>query len=97
MSSITRDNLAIAVSETLTKCHLQLHNARDSALIRDLTVACQALQLIKDELSGLRPLRPKNQRSAMFIRYAIDENDQLAMEATLKDAVVKIEDVFKRL
>ena len=97
MSPVTRDNLPIAVDETLSACRAQLTSARDSSLVRDLTVACDALQLIKDELAGVRPQRPKGQRSAMFIRYAIDENDQLAMDAKLKDVVVKIEDVYKRV
>jgi hypothetical protein len=97
MSPVTRDNLPTAVDETLSECLVQLNNARDSSLMRDLTVARDALQLIKDELTGVRPQRPKGQRSAMFIRYALDENDQLAMDVKLKDIVVKIEDVYKRV
>jgi hypothetical protein len=96
-SPITRDNLSLAVDETLSECLAQLRNASDSSLVRDLTVACEALQIIKDELSGVRPQRPKGQRSARFIRYAVDEDDQLAMDPRLKEVVVRIEDVYKRV
>jgi len=94
---INRDNIATAIDETLDECFKQMDKARDGFLIQDLTIAVQALRGIKSELQGEIPQRPKSLRSALFIRYALDANDQLAMNVMLKEKVVKIEDVYKRL
>lgn len=93
---ITRDNLPGAVDVALGKCREQMIEAQ-GALAEDLDVAIAALELIKSELSGEAPQRPRGQRSALFIRYAIDSHDKLAMDSELKDTIVKIEDVYKRI
>jgi hypothetical protein len=93
---VTRDNLPNAVDEVLGKCREQMVGAQ-GALAEDLDVAIAALELIKSELSGETPQRPRGQRSALFIRYAIDSDDKLAMNDELKEMIVKIEDVYKRL
>jgi hypothetical protein len=88
------------VATTLAVCSRALLKAeRDnsSALARDLRVAVEALSLIEAELSGKRPARSKPQRSAMFIRYALDENDRLVMSESLRDEVVRIEDRYARM
>ena len=72
-------------------------DARDELLIQDLTIAVQALRGIKSELDGEVPQRPKGLRSALFIRYALDSDDKLALDTELKDKVVRIEDIYKRL
>ena len=96
---VTRDNLPQAVESTLRLCTSQLAQAKreptDHALVRDLSVAVEALQLIESEIHG-EPQRPRRQRSAAFTRYAIDEEDRMAMDSTLKDVIVQIENVHAR-
>jgi len=94
---INRGNIVTAIDETLNECLKQMDEARDDFLIQDLTIAVQALRGIRSELQGETPQRPKGLRSALFIRYALDANDQLAINVMLKEKVVKIEDVYKRL
>jgi hypothetical protein len=94
---ISRANIAAAVDETLEECLRVLDGARGESLIQDLSIAIQALRGIKLELQGDAPQRPKRLRSALFIRYALDANDQLSMDQSLKDKVVRIEDIYKRL
>lgn len=94
---INRDNLRAAIDETLADCFGKLEEACDQNLRQDLTIAIDALQGIKAELEGDVPQRPKGLRTGLFIRYAIDEDDQLTMDATLKEKVVRIEDIYKRV
>lgn len=94
---INRDNLSVAIDETLAECLRELGEARDPNLLQDLRMAIDALQGIKAELEGAVPQRPKGLRTGLFIRYAIDENDQLTMDAKIKDKVVRIEDIYKRI
>jgi hypothetical protein len=94
---INRDNIGTAVDETLDECLAQIDDARDEHLIQDLGVAIEALCGIKSELQGEAPQRPKGLRSGLFIRYALDANDQLAMDSMLKEKVVRVEDVYKRI
>jgi hypothetical protein len=94
---INRDNLGIAVSEVLDECLTQLDEARDERIVQDLRVAVEALQGIKAEIRGQVARRPKGLRTGLFIRYAIDFDDQLALDAELKKKVVRIEDVYKRI
>ena len=93
---ITRDNLPSTVNDALLKCRERIVGAQ-GALADDLDIAIAALELIKSELSGDAPQRPRGQRSALFICYVIDSNDKLAMEDELKNTIVKIEDVYKRI
>jgi len=94
---INRDNLGAAIDETLDECLGQINGARDQYLVEDLRVAIDALRGIKDELVGNVPQRPKGLRTGLFIRYALDANDQLTMDEMLKEKVVRIEDIYKRL
>lgn len=94
---INRDNFATALAETLEECQTQLSTARGGHLAQDLGIAVEALQGIKSELSGELPQRARGLRTGLFIRYALDSNDQLAMDSDLKDKVVRIEDIYKRL
>lgn len=94
---INRDNFVTALVETLKECQTQLSTARGGHLTHDLEIAVEALQGIKSELSGEIPQRARGLRTGLFIRYALDSNDQLAMEPALKDKVVRIEDIYKRL
>jgi hypothetical protein len=94
---INRDNLGVAIDETLAECLGKLGEARDQYLLQDLRIAIDALQGIKAELDGDVPQRPKGLRTGLFIRYAMDENDQLTMDVTLKEKVVRIEDIYKRI
>jgi hypothetical protein len=97
--NITRDSLPQAVSSVLRICESQLaqadHDATNFALIRDLRVAVDALRLIDSEIHG-GAQRPKGQRSAMFARYAIDEEERIVMDSELKEAIVRIEDLHAR-
>lgn len=94
---INRDNIGTAVDETLDECLGQMEDARDEYLMQDLKIAIEALRGIKSELQGEAPQRPKGLRSGLFIRYALDANDRLAMDAMLKEKVVRIEDVYEQL
>jgi hypothetical protein len=94
---INRDNIGTAVDETLGECLAEMDEARDDHLIQDLRIAIEALRGIKAELQGEVPQRPKGLRTGLFIRYALDANDQLAMDVMLKEKVVRIEDIYKRM
>ena len=94
---INRDNIATAVVETLSECLEQMGDTRNEYLMQELSIAVQALQGIKLELEGETTQRPKGLRTGLFIRYALDANDQLAMDDRLKEKVVRIEDLYKRL
>jgi hypothetical protein len=93
-NSITRDNLPQAVAATLDECRAALACATNAALIQDLTVALRALELIQAELDGTRP--PRTVRSAMFIRYVLDEEPQIVMDRELRDRIQRIEHLYKR-
>lgn len=95
-NQVHRDNISDAVNSAFNACEALLVKSQDANLHRDLTVALQSLELIRSELSGRSEQRPRNQRSGIFIRYVIDENDELAMDSTLKDVIIKIEDVYNR-
>ena len=96
---VTRDNLPQAVESTLRLCKSQLQDTErqpgNHALMRDLQVAVESLQLIESEIHA-EPRRPKDCLSAAFTRYAIDEEDRMVMDSALKDVIVKIEDVYRR-
>jgi hypothetical protein len=94
---INRDNLNAAIDETLSECLAWKDNARDQHLNEDLKIAIEAIQGVKDELEGKVPQRPKGLRTGLFIRYVLDANDELAMDVTLKEKIVRIEDIYKRL
>ena len=96
-SEINRDNLSVAIDETLDECLAQIREAVDDFVRQDLEIAIDSLRGIKAELQDDVEPRPKGLRSGLFIRYALDANDQLAMDATLKAKVVRIEDVYKRV
>lgn len=99
-SKLTPNALPEAVKSALATCQSQLMDAKragNAALTRDLDVAIQALRLIDDEISGQRPRRPKGQRSAAFIRYAVDEGERMVMAPELRDRVVEIEDLYSRM
>ena len=96
---VTRETLPQAVESTLRLCKSQLQDAQrepgNYPITRDLQVAVEALQLIDSEIRG-DTRRPTSQRSAAFTRYAIDEEDRMVMDPALKDAIVQIEDVYRR-
>jgi hypothetical protein len=94
---INRDNIGTAVDETLEECIAQIDEVRDEHLVQDLRIAIDALRGIKAELRGDVPQRPQGLRTGLFMRYALDANDQLAMDVLLKEKVVRIEDIYKRL
>jgi len=95
---VTRENLPQSVEFALNEC-TSLLNAQqkggDNALIRDLHAALSALRLIESELRN-RHGRQKNERSAAFTRYVVDENDQIVMNEKLKNLIVNIEAIYKR-
>jgi len=95
---VTCENLPQIVEVALNECTVLLNSQREgrnNALARDLQIALSALRLIKSELRG-NPGRQKNQRSAAFTRYVIDEENQIVMNDDLKNLIVKIESVYKR-
>lgn len=97
--TVTREHLPQCVEVALNEC-TSLLNAQqgggNNQLIRDLQAASSALRLIEAELRNGHG-RPKHQRSGAFTRYVIDENGRIVMEAELKDFIVRIEDVYKRI
>lgn len=94
---INRDNLVLALEETLEECKGQLDLARSEVLIQEFKIAIEALQGIKSELDSEMPKRPKQLRTGLFIRYAIDINDKFMMDEGLRSKIVRIEDIYKRL
>ncbi len=96
---ITRHNLIQAVDSALAQCKTELDQmvaqGGNQASVRDLGFALQSLDLIYSELHG-GVQRPRGQRSAMFTRYVIDEEPQMAMNPELKDRIVQIEDAYSR-
>lgn len=92
-------NLAQTVDSALSRCRIELERAakepRNLALLRDLRIGLQALELIYTELHG-GAQRPKGQRSAMFTRYVIDEEPQMVMASELRDLIVQIENIYSR-
>lgn len=96
---LTRENLTSNLDVALAQCRHELDRARQDnrgdALIRDLQYGLQALDLIYSELHG-GPQRPKGQRSAMFTRYVIDEEERIVMPAELRDLIVQIENRYSR-
>jgi hypothetical protein len=99
-SKLTPTELREAVKSALAECQSELAEAKDddnASLARDLNVAMEALRMIDDEVSGQRPQRPKGQRSAAFIRYALDEGERMVMAPSLRDRIVEIEDLYSRM
>jgi hypothetical protein len=94
---INRDNIGTAIDETLDECLSQIDQTQNEYLVQDLTIAIEALRGIKAELQGDTPQRPKGLRTGLFIYYAFEANDKLAMDEMLKDKVVRIEDIYKRV
>lgn len=92
---VTRENLPSTVERALNECIALRVETSNGPLIRDLDAATYALRLIQIELQG-KSLRPQNQRSSAFTRYVIDEDAQMVMSKSLKDFIVKIEDLYKR-
>ena len=89
---------AVLVDSVLNVCREELERARQQSnfiLERDLGIALTALELIYSELHGSLP-RPKEKRMAIFIRYVIDEESQMVMDAELRDVIERIEDVYSR-
>lgn len=97
--NVTRGNLAQSVDAALSRCREESERAAkqsaNPALLRDLRIGLQSLELIHTELHG-GPQRPKGQRSAIFTRYVIDEEPQIVMAPELRDLIVEIEDVYSR-
>jgi len=90
--TVTRENLPQAVEAALAECQLQLDAAKmscDLKLERDLNSALYALRLIDSELKQASS-RPKEQRSAAFTRYVVDEEPNMVMNEELKKFIVKI-------
>jgi hypothetical protein len=99
-TKLTPNDLPKAVKNLLTHCQTQLAIARrdgHAELVRDLSAAVGALELIHDELHGVCPQRPREQRSAAFTRYAIDEGDSMVLDQSLVTQIVEIEGLYKRL
>lgn len=96
---MVHNNLPQTVDATLSRCRMELENAtrtpENLALIRDLRIGLQALELIYKELHG-ESQRPKGKRSAMFTRYVIDEELQMVMPPELRDMIVQIERIYSR-
>ena len=94
---VTRENLSQAVESTLSRCRSELEQAERAranyALTRDLRVAVEALQLVDSEIHG-KTRRAEGQRSAVFTRYAVDEEERMTMDSALKDLIVQIEHVY---
>lgn len=97
--NIVHNNLPQTVDAALSRCRMELERAAKEpanlALIRDLRIGLQALELIYRELHG-ESQRSKGKRSAMFTRYVIDEELQMAMSPELRDQIVQIENIYSR-
>jgi len=98
-TKITRKNFLQALESTLSSCRSRLEEARagsgTGALMHDLEMGIQALEGIRLEMRGTIPQRTR--RSALFMRYVIDEEQHMAMEPALRDAIVEIESVYARM
>ncbi len=96
---VTRDNLREAVDLALELSKADLERARQApaefALGRDLELGIRALELIRSEMQG-GAQRPPGQRSRMFTRYVVDEEERMAMDKDLQELIMRIEDVYSR-
>jgi len=83
----------------LEECRaLRKHATSDGTermLNRDVSVAISALELIDRELREGHG-RPARERSCQFIRYVIDEGDQMALDSELRDRIIRVEDAYAR-
>lgn len=96
--TVTLENLPQAVELALAECQSQLDAATKSGsatLERDLNSALYAIRLIDSELKQ-RSARPKDQRSAAFTRFVVDEAPNMVMNEQLKQFVVEVENIYKR-
>mgnify|MGYP003388031109 CR=1 FL=1 len=96
---VTKENLPEAVKVALAQVDALSELAKgqpdNQAILRDLTWARKALTLIDSELTqGLR--RPIGSRSAMFIRYVLDEGPNIVLAEPLRTTITQIEDVYAR-
>jgi hypothetical protein len=93
-------NLIEQVHSALQKCRAELTRNEmaggERSLNRDLTIAIEALEVIRKELQGEVRQRPKGQRSAMFTRYVIDEGLHMFINPDLRELVVNIEYLYSR-
>jgi hypothetical protein len=97
---VTSKNLVQEVDSALDRCRSELQRAENTpanpALSRDLKMAIQALELVSADLHGDSE-RPKGRRGGMFTRYVIDEEPQMVIPAELKDLIIQIESVNRRM
>lgn len=97
--NITRENFSQVVKDTIKQCTSQLDATRNDstkfALVHDLEIALTALRLIDSELRDKKS-RPKGQRSGIFTRYVVDEQDRMALAPSLRDEIMQIENFYAR-
>ena len=88
------------VSSLLDECKIAMSDAisakSSGMLVRDLTAAVSALELINRELREGNG-RPIGRRSSQFMRYVIDEGEQMALNTGLRDRIVSIEERYAKL
>ncbi len=95
-----QSSFELEVRSLLEECKIALNDATSAKssilLVRDLTAAVSALELIDRELRD-RNGRPIGRRSCQFMRYVIDEGEQMALDAVTRDRIVSIEERYAKL
>lgn len=99
-TSSTQGSFEFEVSSLLEECKIAMSvaiSAKSSGmLVRDLTAAISALELIDRELREGNG-RPIGRRSSQFMRYVIDEGEQMALNMGMRDRIVSIEERYAKL
>jgi hypothetical protein len=96
---VTRENIADAVKQALSLCdqlRAQVPDGKSDSTNEDLRIAQQALELIASEISSGKT-KMRQPRSGIFTRYVVDEEPRIALDPTLKNLILKIEDVYRRM
>jgi hypothetical protein len=97
-SDVKRHNISEAVEYALERCDEAIRSAQQTGgAVRDLTYAVDALTFVRSELQG-GPQRPRRERSCAFTRLVVDQGDEnLAVPAALRELIVAIEGVYRRI
>ena len=96
---VTPENLRDAVKGALALCaqsRAQTSDAHRDQMEEDLQVAQRALGQIASELDSGN-INARTPRSGAFTRYVVDEEERMVLDPMLRDLIVQIEHVYRRM